>query len=313
MSGGPSIFRHQVREKSNAEFLNSLRENIASTQDAVTYAKCEQTLLTNGAGHDHDACPKISPRSLSLSEWTSRDDNVLMIPSMDWSTTGLREERSKYNVTVKIFVLPSMPADNAPGQIVEAIRLVCRELRIESIDLVVASFPNMRFEAGCEVTAAARDEAPQLQDSESLLEVQAVWKALENLHTTGLVAELGVSEFGTTDLKTFIPMTVVKPTVDQINVTDCCNPPTALVKFCKTEGIRLLMHTDCTNILPSGTLRELLGQGENGFAVLADSSGGTDGLPGDVEPWFVVKYTAIVIDRGVIENKGYFAVADLKD
>jgi glutamate--cysteine ligase regulatory subunit len=41
--------------------------------------------------------------------------------------------------------------------------------------------------------------------------------------------------------------------------------------------------------------------------------GNEDGLKGDVEPQWVVKYTAVVKDRGVVENKGYFAVAELKD
>ena len=35
-------------------------------------------------------------------------------------------------------------------------------------------------------------------------------------------------------------------------------------------------------------------------------------LRGEVEPQWVVKYTAVVKDRGVVENKGYFAVAELR-
>jgi glutamate--cysteine ligase regulatory subunit len=38
-----------------------------------------------------------------------------------------------------------------------------------------------------------------------------------------------------------------------------------------------------------------------------------DGLQGDVAPQWVVKYTAVVKDRGVVENKGYFAVAELRE
>lgn len=36
-----------------------------------------------------------------------------------------------------------------------------------------------------------------------------------------------------------------------------------------------------------------------------------EGLRGDIEPQWVVKYTAVVRDRGVIENKGYFAMAEI--
>ena len=42
-------------------------------------------------------------------------------------------------------------------------------------------------------------------------------------------------------------------------------------------------------------------------------NGNDEGLRGDVEPQWVVKYTAVVKDRGVVESKGYFAVAELRD
>ena len=36
-------------------------------------------------------------------------------------------------------------------------------------------------------------------------------------------------------------------------------------------------------------------------------------LRGEVQPLWVVRYTAVVRNRGVVENKGYFAVAELSD
>ena len=78
-----------------------------------------------------------------------------------------------------------------------------------------------------------------------------------------------------------------------------------------------MTHSDCTNILPRGTLRELLGPGEKGVGVLAGGAGdagkGGAGLKGDIEPQWVIKYTAVVKNRGVVENKGYFAVAELNE
>lgn len=82
--------------------------------------------------------------------------------------------------------------------------------------------------------------------------------------------------------------------------------------FAKAQGIELLTHNDCTDILPPGTLRELLGPGKGGAGVLAASADGEDGLKGEVVPLWVVKYTAVVRNRGVVENKGYFAAADLR-
>jgi glutamate--cysteine ligase regulatory subunit len=101
--------------------------------------------------------------------------------------------------------------------------------------------------------------------------------------------------------------------VNQINLKNCCNVPPPLSKLAKEQGIELLVHSDCTDILPKGTLRELLGHGLGGAGLLADPETGAPGLEGDLTPQWVIKYTAVVRDRGVIENKGYFAGAALED
>ena len=72
-----------------------------------------------------------------------------------------------------------------------------------------------------------------------------------------------------------------------------------------------MTHNDCNDILPVGTTRELLGPTEKGAGILASSPDSDDGIQGDIEPQWVVKYTAVVKDRGVVENKGYFALADV--
>jgi glutamate--cysteine ligase regulatory subunit len=86
-----------------------------------------------------------------------------------------------------------------------------------------------------------------------------------------------------------------------------------LIELAKKENIQLLTHNDSMNILSSGTLRELLGQGPKGAGVLAESKRGIDGMKGDITSQWVVKYTAVVRNRGVVENKGYFAIAELKE
>lgn len=149
---------------------------------------------------------------------------------------------------------------------------------------------------------------------------------MEKLVEKGVVRRLGLAEYGSEKLKAFLTALDknpnkdttkprIKPSVNQINVQDCCNVPPPLVTLAKAESIQLLTHSDCTNVLPKGTLRELLGQGEGGAAVLSDGKRGRDegGMKGDVVPLWVVKYTAVVRDRGVIESKGYFAGAELKE
>lgn len=156
------------------------------------------------------------------------------------------------------------------------------------------------------------------------------------MHEEGTVKRLGLAEFGSEKLKAFLSALSnpkdktsdsekekeatklrIRPQVDQINVQDCCNVPPPLITLAKQEGIDLLTHTDCVDVLPSGTLRELLGQEEGGAGILSngerDREDDGGGMKGDVVPLWVVKYTTVVRDRGVIESKGYFAAAELKE
>lgn len=189
-----------------------------------------------------------------------------------------------------------------------ALSLVLKELGVSSVSLLIASFPGMSFEGDCE-WEADKLNASQGDDGSEL----ATWaRALEPLHDEGLARQLGIAEFGSEKLGRFLAGCRVKPAVDQINIRNCCNVPPPLVSLARAEGIELFVHSDCTDILPKGTLRELLGHGVRGAAVLADPAEGVhEGLQGELTPQWVVKYTAVVRDRGVIENKGYFAGAGL--
>lgn len=85
----------------------------------------------------------------------------------------------------------------------------------------------------------------------------------------------------------------MKPSVDQINVRDCCVVPRPLIWYAKERGIELLTHNDCTDILPADTLEEVL-VGE--FGIFEKGA--------KMVPQWVVKYTAVIRSRGVVENKG---------
>lgn len=313
VSGGPSIIRKPGAYRSNLELTNSLRSNfLAAQQDYSVEDSPEPDTNGNGNGHQvngngnglnglngHTHTPR-------LDVWTAEENGTLYIPRVDWSLAGLAEESSNYDVTVKLFFLPSAPVADRARYIDDALALVRRELGVEHIDLLIASFPGMSFDGDCEFEADKRNAS----QGDIAAEV-ATWKVLEGLHSRGAIGALGIAEFGTEKLAGFLRRVAVRPAVDQINIRDCCSVPPPLIKLAKSEGIELLVHTDCTDILPQGTLRELLGQGLQGAHVLADPSEGLGGLEGDLVPEWVVKYTAFVKDRGVIENKGYFAGAAL--
>ncbi|KAH7148835.1 hypothetical protein EDB81DRAFT_476694 [Dactylonectria macrodidyma] len=294
MSAGPSVIRKPgAATRSNLELVNSLRENFAEAQrDYATLAPATNGFVKKGSGaHDF---------------WTEREERTLYVPRINWHAAGLHEEPSQYEITVKLFFLPGCPVSEREQYATEALELVQKELGIQTVDLLVVSFPGMSFEGKCEW------EADKANSQQGNLEEQIItWHAVEKLHNQGLVKRLGVAEFGSAKLDAFIKRATVPPVIDQINLRNCCDVPPPLKKLAEEKGIELNVHTDCTDILPRGTIRELLGQGPKGAGVLADASNKRVGLPGEIYPQWVVRYTAFIKDRGIIENKGYFAGAQL--
>lgn len=300
ISGGPSIIRKPGAYRSNLEFTNSLRSSFLAAQQ-------EYAALTgvNGSANSKGNGVPYADADKATDVWTEKDGDKLYIPRIDWSAAGLQEDRDAYEITLKLFFLPTAPVSERSKFTDAALQLVKKELGVKDVDLLIVSFPGISFEGDCE-WEADKLNATMGNDEE---EIQT-WSALEALHERGEVQKLGLAEFGTEKLSKFIQKVKVRPEVDQINTRNCCSVPPPLTELAKKENIELFTHSDCTDILPSGTLRELLGQGQQGAGVLADGSSGS-GMKGDLMPQWVVKYTAFVKDRGVIENKGYFAGAQL--
>ncbi|PHH78719.1 hypothetical protein CDD80_6354 [Ophiocordyceps camponoti-rufipedis] len=296
MSAGRSsiIRRPGSTTKSNVEFVSALRAHLAAAR--LDYA-LEPPHVTNGAALA--SVPASAP-------WIEREGKVWYVPRIAWGQAGLRDEVSQYEITVKLFLLPGTPVVEREQYAREALALVSKELAVDTIDLLVVSFPGMSFQGNCEW------EADKINGQQGNLEDQVkTWAVFEELHRQGIVRRLGVAEFGSERLAEFIRRTTIRPVVDQINLRDCCNVPPPLKKLAEQEGIELNVHTDCTDILSHGTLRELLGHGPHGAGVLEDAANNGAGLRGEISPQWVARYVAFVRDRGVVENKGYFAGAKL--
>ncbi|KAI1098658.1 NADP-dependent oxidoreductase domain-containing protein [Jackrogersella minutella] len=309
---GPSIIRKPGTYRSNLEFTNSLRSNFSAAQQdyAQDYAAALQNGNGNGNGHASHPKPNGHSSRPTPDVWTAKEDDTLYVPRIDWQSARLQEDRAQYEITVKLFFLPTAPPEKREKYINEALRLVTKELGVSDIDLLIVSFPGISFEGECEFEADRKNATMGSDEEEA-----ATWGLLEKLQKQGQIGRLGVAEFGTEKLRRLLNKVNVRPAVDQINIKNCCNVPPPLTKLAKEEGIELFTHHDSTDILPSGTLRELLGQGPQGAGVLADGevNGSGSGIKGEIVPEWVIKYTAFVKDRGVIENKGYFASAESVD
>lgn len=220
---------------------------------------------------------------------------------------------------MKLFYLPGIPVERRCQHTREAIDLVLKELGVSSVDLLIVSFPGVSFDAdddGEEELSIDESSSADGDESQNLDAQLKTWKVLEDLHQKGTISQLGLSEFSSERLDKFLPEVTIKPTVDQINIKDCCVVPKSLIMYAKEHEVELLTHFDCMDILPCGTTRELLGPGEDNASILASRRDAPDdepGLKGNIEPQWVIKYTAVVKDRGVIASKGYFALAELTD
>ena len=284
------------------ELVNALRSNFAASKLSVA---------PSVNGNETSANGNIS--RISYKDWTSREADLLYVPSVDFSQSGLSEEKSQYEITAKLFFLPKTPSTKRLEYAEQALNLVLKELHMPCIDLLIVSFPGITFDPDSHCNDPFNGKTSETGDADDFASVAQTWNALEHLYESGLALRIGLAEFGSDRLQHFLPKAKIKPAVDQIFVKEYCDVPSDLKQYADQNHIQLLTHHDCTNILPSGTTRELLGTGEKGAGLLVDPSDGTHGLQGDIQPRWVIKYTAIVRDRGVLEDKGYFAMAELND
>ncbi|PHH50431.1 putative glutamate--cysteine ligase regulatory subunit [Ceratocystis fimbriata CBS 114723] len=299
VSSGRSYIRSPGGVRSNLELTTSLRGSVEAAKEDLAEASPREAGTTVG-----QVSQTLQATQLPL--WAElTEENTLYVPRIQWPEVGLQDESNQYDITVKLFFLPLALPDQRARYAAEALELVRKELGITAVDLLIVSFPGLSFDGDCEWTA------DKLNAKQGCFEDEvATWAVLEDFYRAGAVKKLGTSEFGSEKLEKFLEAVQIKPQVNQISVRDCCKVPPPLAKLAEREGIELFAHTDTVDVLPSGTLRELLGHGELGAGLLAGSAK-EQGLQGDIRPRWVVKYTAVVRDRGVIENKGYFAQADL--
>ncbi|KAI1001655.1 hypothetical protein K3495_g6544 [Podosphaera aphanis] len=288
-----SVVKGSRAEQTHLELIESLRSNITAAQRRWFHSKN----ISNDSNRDVQGDESLI--RLHIQGWTTQENLNYFIPTIDWSKSRLSEERGQYEITVKLFYLQRTNLKNRKEYTDHAIELVSKLLKVEYIDLLVVAFPRI----------ATADDFESGQDEE-VGEI-GTWAVVEGLYRQGTVKKLGVADFSGDKLAKFLKRVQIQPHVDQIKAKDCCSVDPALLELVKTENIELLAHRDSPDIFPCHLIRELLGHGEKGVGILPQTESGLGISQSQIAPAWVAKYVAVDRDRGVIESKGYFAVAEL--
>lgn len=305
------------------------------------------TSLKQEFAHASTTIPTTDPTSnptASSSTWVSvTPDGTVWAPRAtdDEGRDGLKEDRSGYDITAKLFYLVSQPSTDASTRAEyteDALGMVRDVLGTDKVDLCIVSFPGVYFDANDEASNASNvtdcdsgdDAVAQQEETRSFVETFAV---LEKLVHDGRIGRIGLSEFGTARLtKLFAgleqqqkdkegrigPTSRIKPRVVQINVRDCCVVPKELIRYAKRQEIELLTHNDCADVLTKEEIEKVVEEGGVWDALWEHEP--SPSIPEDdvalhkpkpqrrprfeLFPQWVIKYTAVVRDRGVVENKG---------
>ncbi|CCU82592.1 gamma-cysteine synthetase regulatory subunit [Blumeria hordei DH14] len=295
ISSAPCIIRQSGPEKANFELCNSLLTNFRTARSLsppTASAKRKDCSNTNGF-------PRFP---LQVFEPITRDCASYYVPTVDWAACRLLEKQDQYEITVKLFFLPE--ANLADGHVLKA-------LNVDSIDLLIVSFSCNEFQ---ELDAESRLVDSTFKSANDEIELET-WAELEEFHKRGVVKCLGVADFSGERLASFLTRVRVRPKVNQINAKDCHFVDATLLKLAKREKLELFTHQDCSDMMPRDSLVWLLrnGRGEGEGDILSKINQCLSNELSEVSPKWVVKYTAIIKERGVIENKGYFALASITE
>jgi len=108
-------------------------------------------------------------------------------------------------------------------------------LQVDYLDLYLMHFP-VSWKKECKV--------PQNSTDLEYVNLQDTWRAMEKLVDMGLVKNIGVSNFGITELQQLLYMPGLKyaPQVNQIEFHPYCQK-LDVVKFCQQRGIAVTGHS----------------------------------------------------------------------
>ncbi|XP_067829103.1 glutamate--cysteine ligase regulatory subunit-like isoform X2 [Heptranchias perlo] len=179
-------------------------------------------------------------------------------------------EREDIKISAKLFICRFDAAI-----VKEAVARACLELGVTQLDSVILAPPPL-------------PEGKHL----TLVDLKPYWDELETLVQDQVIASIGVSDLDKNVLEALCQHAQVQPSSNQVNLASCCVIPPDLTAFANENNIQLLTHNDPADILPVGSFQEALN------ASLQDPRGH------EWAPLWILRYSAIIKDRGIIKSKG---------
>jgi len=230
---------------------------------------------------------------------------------------SLDQPRASLDVTAKLFYLLETPDQPYPSWIAESLHHLTVATGLDSVDTLILSFPHLTFDDDqanpsqnyCD-DLDSRDSAPirtPEEDRKVMQRIESVWAAASNNHN---IKTLGLSEFSKTRLSHLLhsidgddSKKLRQPRINQVNLRENTGSiPAELINFTGIQGIELITHADCSDLLPPESFQSLLDLSVDRLPPPLRLS--STKIRPFVARW-VLKYTVLQRDRGVIVDKGY--------
>ncbi|XP_065371379.1 glutamate--cysteine ligase regulatory subunit [Calliphora vicina] len=262
--------------KSNEELLESLKLCTDCQKAAETECSNEQAAAPGGCGGETQVeCHETEAQVL-------RANRELQERIKEYA-------RNEISIGVKLFLNKS-----SKQGVEEAVSALMHILKVEHVDNLVLAYHPL------ETASKALPETPDVtstvsytgdlkwskRNEKSLDVLKDLWQVLQDFNEKKKICQLGIADLDCDALTELHRNARVPPTINQINLANCCVVPPELKEFCTQHDIQLLTHGD----------PEILINDENFI------------IPNYTVDWSL-RYQIHVRCRGVLTAKGYILQA----
>ncbi|KAF0929141.1 hypothetical protein E2562_016380 [Oryza meyeriana var. granulata] len=144
---------------------------------------------------------------------------------------GMVASRDELYITSKLWI-----SDAHPGRVVPALRRTLRNLQMEYIDMYLIHWPvSLRVAEGPPSPVYDKDNLV-------MMDMEGVWKEMEECQRLGLTKAIGVSNFTCNKLDTLLSFASIPPAANQVEVNPYCRQ-NKLRAFCMERQIQLCAYS----------------------------------------------------------------------